>query len=121
MPAANGSHRSSSSHPPRRRGPAQRSVCHSCGTSSARRRSLRMSQPTRFSVAGPLRKEIPQLGPRGDLQLWKYSIEVAAYGSRREEEAFRDLTVGQTLGRELSDLELLRRQPIAEIGRTPPN
>src|SRR6266566_3575323 len=80
-----------------------------------------MSQPTRFLVAHPVRKRVSQLGARGDLKLRKYSIQVAANGSRRQEEAFCDLTVRQTAGGELSDLELLRGQTIAEIGRTTPN
>src|SRR6266446_8094535 len=80
-----------------------------------------MSQPTPFLIAHPVRKRVPQLAARGDLQLRKYSIQVAANGSRRQEEAFRDLTVRQTFSGELSDLKLLRGQTIAEIGRTLPN
>src|SRR6266446_10044787 len=70
-------------------------------------------------LPGP--QHVSQLGARGDLQLRKYSIQVAANGSRRHEKAFCDLTVRQTVGGELSDLELLRGQTIAEIGRTAPN
>ena len=40
---------------------------------------------------------------------------------KRQEDAFRDLTVRQTFGGELSDLELLRGKAIAEIRRTSPN
>src|SRR5690242_1332671 len=80
-----------------------------------------MSQPTRFSAAGPICKRVAQLGARGDLQLRKYSIKMAADCSRRQEKAFRDLTVRQTFGGKLSDLELLRGQAIAKVGRAPPN
>src|SRR5207253_6770992 len=80
-----------------------------------------MSQPTRFLIAHPVCKRVAQLGARGDLQLGKYSIKVATDRSWRQEEAFRDLTVRQTFGGELSDLELLRSQTIAEIGGTAPN
>src|SRR5260370_25669423 len=121
MLARVGPHRSSSNHPPRRRGPAQRSVCHSCRESSAPRRLLRMSQPTLLLIAHPVRKRLPQLRARGDLQLRKDSVEMTADGSGGQEEAFGDLTLRQTVGGELSDLELLRGQAIAEIGRAPPN
>src|SRR5260370_12636179 len=80
-----------------------------------------MSQPTRFLIAHPVRERVPQLGARGDLQLRKYSVEGAPDRSWGQEEAFGDLTVGQPVGRELSDLELLRGQAIAELGGAPPN
>src|SRR6266852_1311734 len=38
---------------------------------------LRMSQPTRFLIAHPVRKRVAQLGARSDLQLRKDAIEMA--------------------------------------------
>ena len=35
-----------------------------------------------YLIGRPVRKRVPQLGARGDLQLRKYSIQVAANGSR---------------------------------------
>src|SRR3981081_4210838 len=80
-----------------------------------------MSQPTRLLIAHPVCKRVAQLGARGDLQLGKYSIKVATDRSWRKEEAFCDLTVRETFGGELSDLQLLGRQAIAEAGDTAPN
>src|SRR5207245_11410183 len=53
------------------------------------------------------------------LEVWKHSIRVATDRWARQEEALRDLAVRQSFGGELSDLQLLRRQAITEIRRTP--
>jgi hypothetical protein len=60
-----------------------------------------------------------QLRSSSDLELREHSIQVAPNRAGGEEEALADLTIGQSASGELGDLELLRGEVVAEIGRAP--
>ncbi len=50
---------------------------------------------------------VAQLRPTGDPEFGEDAVQVPTHGAVREKEALADLTVGQSFGRELRDLQLL--------------
>jgi hypothetical protein len=77
-----------------------------CGTSSSRRtRAVRLGQAKRGCVE-------PAAG--GDLEFGKDPVEVVANGPVRDEQLLPDFSVGQPVGRQAGDLELLRRKLIVK-------
>src|SRR3981081_4755883 len=64
---------------------------------------------------------VSHLRPSGDLQLREHPVQVPADRAGGQEEALADHAVGPSVGREPSDLELLRGEAIAEIERASPD
>ena len=56
-----------------------------------------------------------QLGPGGDAELGEDPVEVGAHGAMGQVEPLADLAVGQALGRELRDVQLVRGQLVAGV------
>src|SRR5262252_4148961 len=69
---------------------------------------VRLSQPTLF-------QSMSQLRPSGNSKFWKDPIQVPTHGTMREEQALPNLAIGQALGRELCDLELLGSEAIPRV------
>ena len=60
---------------------------------------------------------VAQLGARRDPELRIHAVQVRADGAVREVELLADLAVREPLARHLRDLQLLRRQLVARVGR----
>src|SRR5580765_609490 len=56
-----------------------------------------------------------QLGAGGDAELREHPVQVRPNGPMTEVEARPDLAIGETLGREAGDLQLLRRQLVEDV------
>lgn len=66
-------------------------------------------------------QSVAELCPGCDSELGKDVIQVRSDGAVRHEKSLRDLAVGQPVGSKLRDLQLLGGQPVARVGRMPPD
>src|SRR4051812_49866918 len=61
-----------------------------------------------------------QLGARPDPELREHAVQVRADRAMREVEPLPDLAVGEPVGRELGDLQLLGGELVARLGHAAP-
>src|SRR3954463_992717 len=66
------------------------------------------------------RQRRAELGARRDAELREHAVQVRADRAMREKQSLTDLPIGQSQRRKLGDLQLLRGQLIAGLGRAAP-
>jgi hypothetical protein len=72
-----------------------------------------------YPVAGGGLKYGAEFGARGHAELGEELVQMGSDGPVRDVEPLSDLAVGQAVGRELRDLQFLRRQLIPYLGPAP--
>src|SRR5258708_4755074 len=96
---------------PTRRGQAQ----YSASRSSDLLRAIVAGERSPWLESCDSIQGVAQLGSNSDVELGEDPIQVPPNSAAREEQALADLTVRQSFGRELSDLELLGGEALPRV------